>query len=253
MKAVTALGRLYLLGCLRRQAHLATLFLGVILFMLPAYVNAFSMGSGAIERVSKDFGLTLITYFTVAMALLLGSTSLPADLETRSLYPVLARPVSRGAFLVAHFLAIGAMLAGSAVFLCLCLMLSTGLMIRQFDPTLLIALYGAVLQSAVIAAFCLFASVRLRPAAAGVLGGLLFLVGNLSADFVRLMLPSGPSLLASIVKASVPELSAFALKEPVIHQVAVPFSYLSGMTVYGLGWIGLLLALARVSFEEVDL
>ncbi len=253
MRAVLALARLYLLGCLRRQVHLATLFLGVVLFMLPAYVNVFSMGSGAIERISKDFGLTLITYFTVAMAVLLGSTSLPADLETRSLYPVLARPLSRGGFLVAHYLAISAMLAGSAVFLCLCLMTSMGLMIRQFDPSLLIALYGAFLQAAVIAALCLMVSVRLRSAAAGVLGALMFLVGNFSADFFRLWLPGGMSAIAGVLKAFLPDLSAFALKDPVIHQVATPPAYLLGITVYGVGWVILLLILARFAFEEVDL
>ena len=76
MTTVLRLSRLYFLGKVRQQVHLATLFLGVILFMLPAYVNAFSLGVHAFERISKDFGLTLIHYFGMGLSILLASSSI---------------------------------------------------------------------------------------------------------------------------------------------------------------------------------
>lgn len=250
MSRLLSLSRLYLLGSLRRQAHLATLFLGVMLFMLPAYVNAFSLGVTTFEVVSKDFGLILIGYFTLAMAVLLGSSTVPSDRESRSVYPVLARPVSRGLYLGAHLLAVIAMLGGSVLFLGFCLCLSVGMMVHHLDFSLFVALYGSFLQASVIAAVCMAGSIRLSAAASGAIGVVLFLVGHLSRDFFTLFLGGH---LGSLAKAMIPDLSALALKNQIVHGLPVAPGYLLGATVYAVGWAGLALWAARESFEEVDL
>ncbi len=248
MKALV-LAKLYLLGSLRRQAHLATLFLGFVLFLLPAYVNAFSLGADTLEKVAKDFGLILIGYFLVAMALFLGSTAVPGDVEARSIYPILARPISRGTYLLAHLLATLSLLVGSAIFLSLCLSLSIGLMIRELDAMVLLAVYGSFLQAAILAAISLGLSIRLAPAAAGTLGALVFLAGHLSGDFARLLLGgAGP-----LAKAALPDLSLLALKEPALHGLVIGPSYLGGITIYTALWSAIALLAARTAFEEVDL
>ena len=141
MMETLILTHLYFLGSVRRQVHLATLFLGAILFMLPAYINAFSLGINAFERVSKDFGLTLIGYFGIAMAILLASTSIPRDLENRSIYPVLARPVRRYQYLLAHYLALVALLACSYLFLGVCLSAAVSALTHELDLTLFRSLH----------------------------------------------------------------------------------------------------------------
>lgn len=251
MSSILSLSWLYLLGSLRRQAHLTTLFLGAILFLLPSYVNSFSLGVDAFERVAKDFGLILIGYFAVGMALLLGSTAVPADRESRSIYPILARPLSRAGYLTAQFMASLAMLAGSLLFLGLCLGLSLGLMLRQVDMGLALALYGSFLQGIVISAACLMLSIRWSPAVAGTVGAILFLVGHLSRDLFTLVL--GKSQLAALAKAALPDMSALALKDVVVHAIPVSPGYLVGMTFYALGWVTVFLALANEFFREVDL
>lgn len=252
MSAVLALTRLYLLGSLRRQVHLSTLFLGVVLFMMPAYVNTFSLGPEAFGRVTKDFGLTLISYFAVAMALLLGSSTVPADLEKRSVHPILARPVSRGVYLAAHLLAAAALLGGSVLYLGICLQISVSVILRQIDWSLFIPLYTGFLQATLIAGVAMAISIRGGAMAGALVGAVLFLVGNISEDFVQLWMPSG-STLAGLVKSLAPDLTSFALKDAVVHQVLPSPGYLAALTLYGAGWTALSLLLARAWFEEVDL
>lgn len=250
MKPILSLTRLYLLGSLRRQTHLATLFLGVILFMLPAYINAFSLGMDTFQVVTKDFGLILIGYFAVGMAILLGSTSVPQDRESRAIYPILARPLSRLAFLTSHLLALVALIAGSLLFLGICLGVSTALMVRLFDDTLFVALYGSFLQAVLIGGVCLACSVRLSPSAAGSVGAVLFFLAQLSSDFLRLWLPQR---MVGLLKAAMPDLSLLTFKEAVVHGASVSPSYLLYATLYALGWMIFTLYLANVVFEEVDL
>jgi Cu-processing system permease protein len=252
------LARLYLLGNLRRQVHLGTLLLAAILFVLPHYVNAFSLGLNAFERVAKDFGISLISFFGVAMAIMLGSTSVPRDVTSRALYPVLARPLSRGAFLNAHFLAVLAVLAASLLFLTVTLGLSLGLMTGRPDSSLFLAGHGAFLQAAVVAAVCLAFSVRCSPALAGTIGGATFLIGNLSGAFIRFFLVEDRDSIISAglakgLKALTPNLSLFSLKDPVVHQLSLPAGYTAAVTYHALIWVLLLLSLAQLAFQRQDL
>ncbi len=252
------LSRLYLLSSIRRQVHLATLFLAVVLFMLPAYVNAFSLGLDAFERVAKDFGLSLINLFALGMALLLGSTSIPQDLDSRAIYPILARPVSRWGYILAHYLALAAMLAGSLTFLGLVFTSALGLMTKSFDFSLVIPIYGTFLQACIVAAVCMLFSLRASPALAGTIGAAVFLIGNLSEAFIRFFLVEDRGstlslLLAKGLKALFPNLTLFVLKDPAVHQIALPAGYLLAVTYYALAWVALLLVLGKVLFERVDL
>jgi ABC-type transport system involved in multi-copper enzyme maturation permease subunit len=258
VKPVFWLARLYLLGSLRRQVHLATMFLAVVVFALPHYVSAFSLGLNAFERVSKDFGLSLIGVFGVAMAVLLGSTSLPREVGTRALYPLLARPVSRSQFLAAHMLALVVLLGASLLTLGSSLCLSLSLMTRAFDPGLFLAVFGSFLESMVVAAVCLAFSVKCSPALAGTIGGAVVLIGNLSGAFIRFFLVEDrdsvvSATLAKLIKGVVPNLSLFSFKEPAVHDIAIAGSYVLAVTYYALIWVVLLLSLAQIGWRRVDL
>lgn len=252
------LARLYLLGSMRKQVHLATLFLAVILIMLPAYINAFSLGLNSFQLVAKDFGLTLIGYFGIAMAIALGSSSIAKDRETRALYPILARPISRGAYLLAHYLALLVVLASSLFFLGLSFNLALAAMTRSFDFNVFIAIYGSWLQAAIVAAVCLVFSVKASPALAGTIGAATFLIGSLSSAFIQFFLVEdrGSTLSASLarmLKSIFPDLTVFALKDPMVHHLAIPAGYLLAISAYALIWITFLLVAGRLVFNRVDL
>lgn len=252
MKPILAATRLYLVGSFRQQVHLATLFLAVLLFMLPAYINAFSLGLHAFQKVTTDFGLTLIGYFLLGLGILLGSTSLPEEIETRRLYPVLVRSISRTGFLLAHLLAVLAVLALSGLVLGLCLAASLGLMTRSFDSWIFQAILGSFLQAAVVSALCLACSVRLSPALSAVVGLAIFVVGSLSNDLMVLLFGISESF-AVFAKAAFPDLSAFALKDSAVEHLPVTPGRLALLVTYAAGWVALSLAAARTHFEEVDL
>ena len=258
MRNALPLSRLFLLGSLRRQAHVATVVLGVVLLCLPSYVSAFSLGINAFERVSKDFGLTMIGLFGAGMAVMLGSTSLPRDLESRAIYPLLARPVSRGGYLMGHFLALAGLLALSHLFLAGCLMLALAIKKGEPDPSVMLAVYGCYLQAIVIGAVCLTFSAVCSPALTGTIGAATWILGNLSGAFVRFFLiedrDSGHSaLLARSLKGLTPNLTLFDIKDPAVHQLPLPAGYLASISYYAAVWVVVLLLLARVALLRRDL
>lgn len=258
MSQMLVLSRLYLLGSLRRQAHLAAGLVALALLFLPSYVNAFSLGLHGFERVAKDFGLTLMGLFSVAMAVLLGSTTVQRDLTSRALYPVLARPLSRGAYLGAHYLALLLLLAGSLLTQAAALCAGLAWLTRSFDASVLVASYGIFLQAAVLGAVCLTFSIRCSPPLAGTIGVASFLIGNLSGAFIRFFLVEDrdsvvSAALARGLKAIVPNLSLLDLKDPAVHHLTLPAGYLPAISYYSLVWVVLLLLLAQLTFRRLDL
>ena len=101
MNPVLVLTRLYITESMRRQLHLITLFLAVMILVLPTLFNAFGMTG--FDRVTKDVGLTLLGLYAVGMALFLGSTALPG-ISSAHLASLLARPISRMQHLLGKFL-----------------------------------------------------------------------------------------------------------------------------------------------------
>lgn len=258
MRTIKALTKLYFLGSLRRQAHLATLFIGVILLMLPAYINAFSLGVNAFERVTKDFGLTIIAYFGVGMALLLASTSIPKDLENRAIYPVLARPINRMEYILAHLLATLILLLASVLFLGGCLSLALSAMTRTFDPRFFLAILALFLQLSIVASLTMAVSTVASPALAGTFGAFVYLVGSLPGAFIRFFLVEDrgggfSASLATGLKSILPNLSLFNLKDAIVHEIPLDPAYVPAVIAYAFLWIALSLVLATTLFGKKDL
>src|SRR4051812_45444688 len=55
-------------------------------------------------RVVSDLGAASISIFSVAVAIIIGATSLHRELEQKTLFPILARPIGRGEYLAGKYL-----------------------------------------------------------------------------------------------------------------------------------------------------
>lgn len=258
MKSIIEIARLQLLENIRRQVHLITLFMAFGMLALPAYVNTFSMGLKAFEIASKDFGLTLLSYYGVAMALMLGSSVVPRDIERKTIYPILSRPVARVSYLAGQFLGTSVLLLGSMFLLATALAVGIASLSHHFDINLYAATLGYSLECSVLVAACLFFSTFASPPLAGVLGFFLYVVGGMSGAFIQFFLRQDREAhqLANAVemlKNLLPNFEIFRLKYPVVHGFHIYPQYHVAEFVYALGWIVMFLLLAGIRFEKRDL
>ncbi len=70
--------------------------------MFSLVVGAFTLNNAA--RVASDLGVASISIFGIAVAIIIGATSLHRELEQKTLFPLLARPIRRGEYLVGKYL-----------------------------------------------------------------------------------------------------------------------------------------------------
>lgn len=112
-------------------------------------VGAFTLKNA--PRVVSDLGAASISIFSVAVAVIIGATSLHRELEQKTLFPILARPIRRSEYLVGKYLGtlltIGVFVMADAAFV---LTLSAGLASRPVS--LLVAVDGGITAAFVLLA-----------------------------------------------------------------------------------------------------
>lgn len=95
------------------------------LFVLALATTGYSLIVGAYTaknqlRVVSDLGAAAISLYAIIVAVVLGATSLYRELELKTLFPILARPVSRSEYLTGKYL-------GTLLVLAVFVMANTGI------------------------------------------------------------------------------------------------------------------------------
>ena len=90
-----------------RESVRARILLGLagIAFAVAFYsliVGAYTLKHG--PRVVSDLGSASISLFSIAVTVIIGATSLHRELEQKTLFPILARPLGRSEYLVGKYL-----------------------------------------------------------------------------------------------------------------------------------------------------
>ena len=124
-----------------------------------------------IERlVVINLGLTAVSLFGMVIAIFIGIGLVSKEIEKRTLYTVLSRPVRRWEFIVGKFFGLAGTLVVNTFFMAIGVLVALLYVSHHFqkqDGWVLVALYFIVLQFLIITALTLVLFVILVPAAFG--------------------------------------------------------------------------------------
>jgi len=207
------------------------------------------------EKILKDIGLASMDAFGLLIAIFIGMGLVAKEIERRSLYPLLAKPVTRGEFLLGKFLGLCFTLAVNVAMMLLGLfatLLATG---RGVDLGLLKAAYATWLGLAVTTAIALMFSALTSTTLAAICTFSVVIVGRFS-DVIRNMrdvLPDLPEPLILIVYYGVPNLRNFDVKNRIVYGDPVSIGDLGVMTLYAALYCALALGIATRAFQNRDL
>jgi ABC-type transport system involved in multi-copper enzyme maturation permease subunit len=207
-------------------------------------------------KILKDLCMTCVLFAGAALSVVLGATGVPNDVENRTIYPIIARPISRWHYIAGKFLgtfltvAMG-VAALSAVFAALIYYYQ-----GSFDWFLPTASAFALLEAAVIAAVATTLSTFTSPAVAVLLSFMVYLFGTIKIGYFGEMLDRATSLVVKLAGATVyhllPNLECFNLKAALVHGDAIPTSYLVQVAVYGVCYAAFVLALGSLVFRRKE-
>ena len=237
---------------LRRKVQVNLLLFALLLVVVSAVVSQLTLGEE--HRITAVLGLTAMEAMGSLIAVFLGAGVIAGDVERRVLYPIVAKPIGRGEYLLGRYLGLAATLLLNLAAMALVLAAVLVMQARSLRP-LDLALLGAVaaigVQFLVIAAVAVLFSAVTTTTLAAIFALALTVAGRLSNDLRTLWTGQGSSV-GKVLWYLLPNLSALSLNESVIYRTP-PRAEVWLAVPYALLYAGAALALAMAIFERRDL
>jgi ABC-type transport system involved in multi-copper enzyme maturation permease subunit len=212
-----------------------------------------------IERlVVINLGLTAISLFGIVIAIFIGIGLVSKEIDKRTLYTVLSRPMRRWEFIVGKFfglagtLTVNTLLMGIGVFGAL---LYITRHFQRSDGWLLVALYFIVLQFVIVTALALLFSSFSSPLLSAVFSFSLFIIGSFAEDLRGFagMTRGLTGWLATGVAYLVPNFSSLNVISLVAHEQPIPPLLIAFNTAYALVYSSMAICGAVLIFDRRDL
>ena len=237
-----------------RDKVLLTLLVFAILVMGSAKVIQ-PLALGEESKVIQDLGLASITLFCVLIAVLVGGRIVYKEVEKRTIYILLAKPVRRWEFILGKY-------AGLMVVLLVSLLTMTAAFyVIMFvsgipaSPNLLWSLLMTYFELAILVSIAVLFSTMVTPIASAVFTFAAYFVGHLTRD-LRLLAAMSPSPVIKGVSYFLyyllPNLSNFNIRGEVVHQALLNPQALALSIVYAVVYAATLLLISISIFSRKD-
>lgn len=171
-----------------REAVRDRVLYNLILFalLLVACAPLISEISVGVQRVLLiNLSLTAISIFGTVISIFVGISLVSKEIDRKTLYPVLARPIGRGEFIVGKYFGLAGTLAVNTLAMTIGFYLVLLLIMRNVtaaDANVLIAVYFLLLQFLVVIGLALLFSSFSSPLLSALFTLALFVAGNFAQD-----------------------------------------------------------------------
>ena len=244
-----------------REAVRDRVLYNLIFFALLLVGSSLLFGqiSIGIERiVLVNLGLTAVSLFGVVIAIFIGIGLVSKEIDKRTLYTVLSRPVRRWEFILGKFFGLVGTLVVNAAFMAIGFFAALYYLVHQFqaaDVYLLVAIYFIILQFVVVTALALLFSSFSSPLLSAVFAFALFLIGTFAEDLraFAAMAKGLTKLLASGLAYLIPNFAALNVISSVAHSQPVSGALIVYNTLYALLYATAALAATALIFERRNL
>lgn len=229
----------------------------VFALLLMAFSTVLSwLTVGSELKIVTDVGLASLAFFGMLLAVFIGITLVHKEVEKRTIYAVLTKPVPRWLFILGKYVGLMTTLAVilglMGVFYLALVTWKGGL----FPGHLLPAIWLTYLELSVITAVALVFSSFTTPMLAAVFTLALYVVGHLSWGLRELTFQAPPGIARWTVTALyylLPDLESFNVRPQVVHGIPLEAGYLWDSLLYAAAYTAGMLVLAVILFRRRDL
>ncbi len=206
-------------------------------------------------RISADFGFVAINISAIIIAVFIGSTLVSREIEQRTVYTLLAHPVSREQFVIGKFL--GLFMVNLVVAVCLSLLMGAVFYYlgTPWDSNCTLTVFGILLESLVMLSITVFFGTVTRPVLAVSYSLGVFIIGR-SMDSLNFFAgKSGQENVQSFsnfIQSILPNLSKFNWSNYVVVKEPIPSDLIFWSTFYALSWVAAFVFLAAIVLRKKD-
>ncbi|HEY3328398.1 MAG TPA: ABC transporter permease subunit [Capsulimonadaceae bacterium] len=256
MRHIGAIAKVSMLEGARKQIFHVLMLFSITLLAVAIMLGRF--GHDVQIQTIKDMCSAVILISTGLIAITLSVTGIQQELEQKTAYPVLAKPLARWEFVTGKYfgtmgtVAIGVVILG--VTFCSVLLAYSG----TIDVGVLLVLPFVLLEAAILGAIGTMLSTVASPPLAWFLSVFIYILG--SAKFgIYSYLTGGKEAnafsktLGTVIYHLLPNLECYNFKESLVHHLAVPTPYLIQTALYAVLYVASLLTVASLAFARKEL
>jgi ABC-type transport system involved in multi-copper enzyme maturation permease subunit len=235
-----------------RVVHLLLVF-SVILIVGSRILSPLALGEGV--KITKDLGLSMMGLFGVLVVIFIGSSLVHKEVDRRTIYLVLSKPIRRWEFLLGKFAGMTATLGavtGLMLVVLLLLLLATG---AGYDGGIVVAAALIAAELTLMTAVALLFSTFTTPTLSAVFTLSLYIVGHLSGDlldFARAVPNPVNRAFSEALYCLLPNLEMLNVRAEVVHGLALAPARVAGAFAYAALYTLFLLGAGSVVLSRRD-
>ncbi len=206
-------------------------------------------------KIVTDVGLASISLFGALMAILMGTGLVYKEIDKKTIYTLLSKPIHRHQFLLGKYFGLVLTLFVMLILMVLIFFVVYFLHALTLEWTMLIAVFYVFLELCLITAVALFFSCFSTPILSSIFSLAFYLIGHLSwglETLIQKMEPGLGKVTAKILYTFLPDLENFNFKTEIVHHLPIPPQVLFFSTIYGIFYTVFVLFLAILVFRKKD-
>jgi len=206
-------------------------------------------------KIIKDVGLASISVFGVLMAILIGTGLVYKEIDKKTIYTLLAKPLYRAEFILGKFLGLVLTLfvmTGAMTLIFLAIVYAHTL---KIEGSLLVAVAYIFLELVLVTAVAILFSSFSTPILSSLFALAFYLIGHLSWGLeliLKKMRPGAGKALVRGLDMILPDLENFNFKTEVVHGLPIPPGIYLSSFLYGVCYTAFILGLAVLIFRRRD-
>jgi ABC-type transport system involved in multi-copper enzyme maturation permease subunit len=257
--AILAIARNTFREAARNKVMYSLLFFAVLLILSALALGELSLNEEA--RMTRDVGLFGIDLFSVLIAIFVGVNLLYKELDLKTVYTILPKPIARWEFVLGKWLGMLLTLTLQIAVMGVVLALTLVAQGAAFDASVAKALWLLLVNVMVVTSVAILFSSFSSPFLSGFFSLGVFVVGRSVPDIRAVTARIGGAAARAVDLASyaVPNLHLFYPSGAIVgaqrvsmHAQFVGAPYLFSATLYGVTYSALVLGLAMLIFRRRD-
>lgn len=228
------------------------------LLMIGASLLIGELAIGDLAKVIADIGLSAMRFFGMLIAIFIGIQLVYKEIERRTIYGLLAKPLRRSELVLGKFFGLGTTLAVNVAVMLAGIVLAVLVVSGGYAPQVVSVLpagYLVFLELLVTTAVALAFSTISSPALSALFTFMLYIAGNFSSNLNEMAAMSESAATKAILTAIhyvLPNLSFFNAIGLASSGGMVPGDRVLAATLYAAVYCSILLAIAVLVFERRD-
>jgi ABC-type transport system involved in multi-copper enzyme maturation permease subunit len=266
VKATTAIAVNVFRESVRDKVLYNLVFFAILLIGASYLLGQLTAGQDV--KIIKDLGLSATLLFGVFIAVFIGIGLVSKEVERRSIYSLMAKPIHRHQVVFGKYmgltltLAVNVAIMAAALYAVLAYMSwGVGADVQRawdapaMDPAILKAIALIFVELMLVTAIALFFSTFSSPMLSAAFAFGFFIVGHFSTElrnFDQVVDSAAAVAVARGLYWILPNLSAFDIKAQVVHAQPVPIGYMAFTIGYAALYIAVVLSIATLVFSRRD-